>query len=86
MHFGGDENLVAFAGGADTLANIALVVVHLRGVDVAVAVGDGLLDQPRAVLAAQRPGAEPDQRDLRSRWLRRLRCAKACPTPAHAAD
>src|SRR5690349_21552544 len=61
LHFGRYEDLIAQAGSANALAHIALVVVHLCGVDVAIADGDRLLDEPRAILAAQRPGAEPDQ-------------------------
>ena len=64
LHLGGDHHLVALAGGAHALAHFALVVVHLRGVDVAIADADRLLDQPRAVAPAQRPGAETDDRNL----------------------
>ena len=61
---GGDEHLVArHAGGAQPLAHLALVVVHLRGVDVAVAEPQRLLDHARAGASAQIPGAETDERD-----------------------
>ena len=61
---GGDEDLVALdAGGAQALADLALVLVDLRGVDVAIAEPQRLLDQPRAGASAQFPGAEPDRRD-----------------------
>ena len=55
LHFGGDDHLGALAGGAHALADFALVVVHLRGVDVAIADADRLLDDPRAVAPAQAP-------------------------------
>ena len=37
-----------------------------RGVDVAIAKPDGVLDQPRAIAAAQVPGTEPHQRNPRA--------------------
>ena len=64
---GGDEHLLALdARGAQPLADFALVVVHLRGIDVAVAEPQRLLDQPCAGAPAQVPGAETDQRDARA--------------------
>ena len=63
--FGGDEEFVALdAGGADAVADVALVVVHFRGVDVAIAKPQRLLDGPGAAAPAQFPGAEPDQRNF----------------------
>jgi hypothetical protein len=79
----GDEHLVAGnAGRAHAFADLALVVVHLRGVDVAVAKAQRLLDQAGAAATTQVPGAETDHRDARamgfddlalgSLWLRPL--------------
>src|SRR6185437_6644728 len=65
LYLGGDHHLVALAGGAHALAHFPLIIVHLRGVDVAVADADRLLDQPRAIASAQRPGAETDQRNFK---------------------
>ena len=63
--FCGDEHLVArHAGGAQPLADLALVLVDLRGVEVAIAEPQRLLDQPRADASAQLPGAEPDRGNL----------------------
>ena len=63
--FCGDEHLVAGnAGGAQRSADLALVLVDLRGVDMAIAEPQRLLDQPRAGPPAQLPGAEPDRRDF----------------------
>src|SRR4029078_7522828 len=65
------------AGGAQAVADLPLVLIDLRGVDVAIAEPQPLLDQRRADADAQRPlhqprpgssaqfpGAEPDRRDL----------------------
>ena len=61
---GGDEDLVARqARGAKALAHCLLVAVHRRGVDVAIAEPERGLDHARAGLAAQVPGAEPDDRN-----------------------
>src|SRR5262245_39636735 len=66
-HLGGDEHLVArHARGTQALAHLALVVVHLGGVDVAIAEPQRLLDNARAIAPAQVPGAEPDRRYLRA--------------------
>src|SRR5215475_8203383 len=46
-----------------SLADLALVVVHFRGVDVAVAETQRLLHHARAGAPAQVPGAETDQRN-----------------------
>ena len=60
-HLCGDEHLVAGnAGGAQPFADFTLVLVDLRGVDMAIAEPQRLLDQPRAGAPAQLPGAEPD--------------------------
>ena len=72
LHLGGDHHLGALARGAHALAHFGLVAVHLRGVDVAIADADRLLDQPRAVAPAQRPGAEANDRDLESLGLNHL--------------
>src|SRR6185295_4968017 len=62
---GGDEDLAALhAGGAQPLPDLAFVVVHLGGVDMAIAQPQRLLDHARAGLAAQVPGAETDERNL----------------------
>src|SRR6516165_8761997 len=66
-HLGGDEHVAApEARGAQRLADLALVVVHLGGVDVAVAEAERLLDRARAGAPAQVPGAEPDRGNLRT--------------------
>ena len=63
--FRGHEQFVALdAGSAHAVADVALIVVHFRGVDVAVAKPQGLFDDARAGAPAQFPGAEPDQRDF----------------------
>ena len=49
------------AGGAHAFADLAFVLVDLRGVDVAIAELDRLLDQAGAGASAQLPGAEPDR-------------------------
>ena len=52
--FCGDKDLVApDTGGAQALADLALVLVDLRGVDVAIAQPQRLLDDPSAGAAAQ---------------------------------
>ena len=66
-HLGGDEHLVTLhAGGAQPLPDLALVAVHLRGVDVAIAEPQRLLDHAHAGLPAQVPGAETNQRNSRT--------------------
>src|SRR5215207_7894875 len=61
---GGEEDLIALhARGAQALADLAFVLVHLRGVDVAIAEPQRLLDDPRAGASAQFPGAQPDRRN-----------------------
>ncbi len=100
-HLGGDEDLVAHAGGAHALAHRAFVVVHLRGVDVAVAERHRLLDQPRAFRPRSVQVPSHDRIRLRSprrsSSTSRRPCAgvgrgivlgkplKAYPTPARAA-
>ena len=76
--FGGDEHVVALdARGAQAFADLALVVVHLRGVDVAIAEPQRLLDDAGAGAAAQFPGAEPEQRNPRAIGLdARYGCAR----------
>ena len=61
---GGDEHLVARqTGGAQPFAYLALVVVHLRGVDMPIAEPQRLLDDAGAGASAQIPGAETGKRD-----------------------
>jgi len=62
---GGDEDLVALdARCAQAVAHLALVVVHLGGVDMAIAEPQRLLDHARAGAPAHLPGPEPDRRYL----------------------
>lgn len=62
--FGGEEDLVAAdAGSAHAVADLALVVIDLGGVDVAIAEPQRLLDHARAEPPIQLPGPEPDRRD-----------------------
>jgi hypothetical protein len=85
----GDENVVAFeAGGARPLAHVALVVIHLRGVDVAVAEPQRLLDDARAGAALQFPGAQPEERNAGAMRLDYRHVSSALrrrPIAAHAA-
>ncbi len=61
-HLGGDEHVLApDARGAQAFADLALVLIGLRGVDVAIAQPERLLDQSRAGSSAQLPGAQPDR-------------------------
>jgi hypothetical protein len=60
--FRGDKDLVALdAGSPQALTDLALVLIDLRGIDMAVTEPDRLLDQARAGPPAQLPGAEPDR-------------------------
>ena len=60
----GDEHIVTReAGGADALADPALVAVHLRGVDVAVARLERLLHGPGGVPRCDLEDPEPELRD-----------------------
>ena len=62
---GGHEHLAAFdAGGAHALADLALVLINLRGIDVTIAESQCLLDDAGTSAATQLPGAEPDRRDF----------------------
>src|SRR5258708_36884257 len=59
---GRDEHIVAsHSRSAQALADLAFVVIDLRGVDVAIAEPQRLLDQTGAGSPAQFPGAEPDR-------------------------
>src|SRR6185295_14461482 len=49
--------------GAQPLADLAFVLVHLRSVDVTIAEPQRLLHDPRADASAQIPGAQPDRRN-----------------------
>ena len=62
---GGHEQFVALdSRGAQAVADLALVLIDLRGVDMAIAEPQRLLDQTRAGSSAQLPGAEPDRGDV----------------------
>src|SRR5581483_6569870 len=50
-------------GSVQALPYFSFIVVHFRGVDVAIAEAKRLLDHPRAAASAQLPGAEPKKRD-----------------------
>ena len=66
VELGGDVELVAGdAGGRDRVADALLVAVHLRGVDVAVAGLEGLLDGPCGLLRRHLEHAEAELRDRR---------------------
>ena len=70
---GGEEDVVArHAGGAHALTDLALIVVHLRGVDMPVSEPQRLLDEPGASAATQLPGAKPDCRNARTTGLDHL--------------
>src|SRR5262249_27762251 len=63
-HLGNDEYVVArHARSAQPLAHLTLVVVHLGGVDVAIAEPKRLLHNACTRAPAQIPGAEPQQRN-----------------------
>src|ERR1700761_4173386 len=56
------EHVVApDARGAQPVTNLALVLIDLRGIDVAIAEPQRLLDQSRTGASAQLPGAQPDR-------------------------
>src|SRR5260370_257039 len=60
--FGRDEHIIAsHSRSAQALADLAFVLIDLRGVDVAVAESQRLFDQTRAGSPAELPGAEPDR-------------------------
>src|SRR5499426_673714 len=60
-HFGGDKDLIArHAGGAQALAHLALVAVHLRRVDMAVAHPQRGIDRLHAGLLLQGHDAKAD--------------------------
>src|SRR5271156_6333561 len=68
--FRGHENVVALdAGGVQPLAHFALVIVHFRGVDVAIAEPQSLLDNARTGAAAQIPCAKANQGNFRTLGL-----------------
>src|SRR5262249_39725372 len=63
-HLGDDEHFVARdARGAQPFSHLALIVIHLSGVDVAIAKPQRLFNDTRADTPAQIPGAEPEQRN-----------------------
>src|SRR5215470_10910503 len=64
---GGDEHLLASdAGAAHGLADLALVVVHRRGIDVAIAEAQRLLDDALAGAPAQLPGPQSESGNART--------------------
>jgi len=66
-HLGGDEHVLARnREGAQAFAHLALVAVHFRGVEVAIAEPQRLLHHLLASAPAQVPGAETDGRDARA--------------------
>src|SRR5438445_747470 len=72
---GRDEHIVAsHSRSAQALANLAFVLIDLRGVDVAVAEPQRLLDQTRAGSPPQLPGAEPDRGNFGAVGLDELHC------------
>src|SRR6516165_66710 len=79
--FGRHKDIAALdAGGMQALAYFTLIIVHLRGVDVAVAEPQRLFHHANASPPAQIPGAEPNERDLGA-----LRSDARCwPNRAHA--
>ena len=59
--FGGDEDLFALdAGGAQAVAHLALVAIHLRGVEMPVAQMQRRLDHFDAQILFERHGPEPE--------------------------
>src|SRR6516225_1233466 len=79
--FGRQKDIAALdAGGMQALAYFTLIIVHLRGVDVAVAEPQRLFHHANASPPAQIPGAEPNERDLGA-----VRSDARCwPNRAHA--
>src|SRR5258708_36531804 len=71
--FGAHEHFVApDSGGPDSVAHLALVLVNLRGVDVAIAKLERLLHQACAGSSEQLPRAKPDRRDFCAASLNEL--------------
>ena len=69
--FGGDKDILALEAGAaqgiaQTLADFALIAVHLRGVEVPVAELQRRLDQLDAKVLLQRHGAETEHWNARA--------------------
>src|SRR5260370_40833668 len=64
-HFGGYEHVAALdARSVQALASFALIVVHFRGVDVAIAEPQSRFNDAGTGAAAQVPGSKPNERDL----------------------
>jgi hypothetical protein len=64
---GGDKHLIPpDARGAQPLADLAFVLIDLRGIDMAVTEFQRLLDHAGAGSPAQFPGAQADRRDSRA--------------------
>jgi hypothetical protein len=64
---GGHEHFVApDTRSTQALADLAFVLIDLRGVDMAITEPYRLLDQTCAGSSAQFPGAEPDRGDFRA--------------------
>jgi hypothetical protein len=66
-YLGGDKDIgPPDARRPERLAHLALVVVHFRGVNMAVSKPQRLLDDPRAQASAQLPGAQTHERNVRA--------------------
>src|ERR1700682_492649 len=73
--FGRDEHIVApDPRSVQALADLAFVLIDLRGVDVAVAEPQRLLDQTCAGSPPQLPGAQPDRGNFGAVGLDELHC------------
>ena len=82
--FGCHEHIVALdPGSAQALADLAFILIDLRGVDVAIAEPERLLDQARAGSPAQLPGAEPDRGDFCAIGFDELHSRVLEPTEPH---
>src|SRR5262249_46491130 len=74
-HLRGDEDVLALdAGAAYGLTDLAFVLVHRRGVDVAIAEAQSLLHDAGAGAAAQLPRSEPQRGDTCTFGLDVLHC------------
>jgi hypothetical protein len=70
---GRDKNIVTIdTGRAQAFADFAFVLVHLRGIDMAIAEPERLLDETRAGSAAKLPCAKSDGRNARAIGLNEL--------------
>jgi hypothetical protein len=65
LNLGGDEDLIARqTGGAKPFADLRLIAIHLRRVDMAIAELQRLRDGADAGRATHRPGAETESRNF----------------------